>query len=204
LVPGVVPVVAAGRYEGPLRNAILAYKERGRRDLGVAMAEMLEESVRMLADVASFSAGRLVLVPVPSSRQAARARGGAHMVRLARRVAGRTELALAPDALELNRVVLDSAGLNSRARTQNMRGALRAAARPVDAVAIVVDDIITSGATLTECVRALRASGWPVAGAAVVAATPLVQQLNQPVSSENKGNHPSYRPTSLVSRPSPV
>jgi orotate phosphoribosyltransferase len=49
---------------------------------------------------------------------------------------------------------------------------MAADAGPQGSVAVVVDDIVTTGVTLSEAARALRAAGWPVAGAAVLAATP--------------------------------
>jgi predicted amidophosphoribosyltransferase len=177
--------VAAGAYEGGLRSAVLAYKERGRRDLAVALARLLARSVGAVRPVAALAdavmpadAGpsgrrRLVLVPVPSSRRAARARGGAHVLRLARHVARRTGHPVAPQALWLDRVVLDSAELGIEERAANLQHAMCAAGPPAGVVALLVDDIVTTGATLTESARALRAAGWPVAGAAVVAATAL-------------------------------
>jgi predicted amidophosphoribosyltransferase len=68
------------------------------------------------------------------------------------------------------RAVADQAGLTTRERAANLAGALRAtgvAGLPV----VVVDDVMTTGATLVEAARALAAGGHPVAGAAVVAAT---------------------------------
>jgi predicted amidophosphoribosyltransferase len=98
------------------------------------------------------------------------------MLRLARAVAPQVGLPVAPNALWLRRATRDSAGLGIEARHANLAGAM-AAARPPGGpnppAAVVVDDVITTGATLVEAVRALRRSGWPVAGAAVIAATPL-------------------------------
>src|SRR4051794_32079540 len=75
-------VVAAGRYRGPLRSAVIAYKERGRRDLAAALSTVL---VAPLAQVAG--SGEVWLVPAPSRPAAARARGGDHVVRLCRQLA---------------------------------------------------------------------------------------------------------------------
>lgn len=161
-----VPVVAVTGYEGVTRDVLLAYKERGRRDLARPLAGLL-------AGAATAAAGGhpVVLVPVPSSGRAARARGGDHIRRLARVAARRTGLGVA-DALLLARPVLDSAGLGASGRRANLAGAMLARS-PRDArAAVVVDDIATTGATLSEAVRALRAGGWAVRGAAVVAATP--------------------------------
>jgi predicted amidophosphoribosyltransferase len=69
--------------------------------------------------------------------------------------------------------VQDSAGLRIDERRANLAGAM--AARPAPNACgpvVVVDDIVTTGATLAEAIRALRCAGWPVTGAAVVAATP--------------------------------
>ena len=157
-----LPVIAAGRYEGALRDAVLAYKERGRRDLGVPLACLLG------AAVAAYDLPDAVLVPIPSSAGARRARGGDHVLRLSRRL-GRSA-----SALRLTRAVQDSAGLDAAARAENLAGAF--AARPPrvpGTAALLVDDIITTGATLGDGARALTHAGWQVAGAAVVAATPL-------------------------------
>jgi predicted amidophosphoribosyltransferase len=106
------------------------------------------------------------LVPVPSAAAARRARGGDHVARLLPR--GRRTR----DALRLARAVRDSAGLDVEARAANLAMALRSAAPPwPGASAVIVDDIVTTGATLTEAARALRVAGWTVPGAAVVAAT---------------------------------
>ena len=73
--------------------------------------------------------------------------------------------------LRQRRAIADSAGLGLRERAENLHHAL--AARPGEGrVALLVDDIVTTGATLGEAERALQAAGWAVAGAVVVAATP--------------------------------
>jgi predicted amidophosphoribosyltransferase len=73
------------------------------------------------------------------------------------------------------RPVADQAGLGARARQQNLAGALRLR-RPIKAGAVViVDDLVTTGSSLTEAARVLRAAGMPVLGAATVAATVRLQ-----------------------------
>jgi predicted amidophosphoribosyltransferase len=149
-------VRAAARYEAGLRAALIAYKERGRRDLARPLRALLATT---LPD------GHIAtLVPVPSTATARRERGGDHVRRLVRG---------AVPALELTRAVRDSAGLDAAARAANLATAMRARPpRCPGRPAIVVDDIVTTGSTLREAARALRAAGWSVAGAAVVAATP--------------------------------
>jgi predicted amidophosphoribosyltransferase len=73
--------------------------------------------------------------------------------------------------LTLVRAKRDSAGLDARSRAENLAGVFAARQAPVSTAAIVVDDIVTTGATLREAVRTLAEAGWPVLGAAVVAAT---------------------------------
>jgi predicted amidophosphoribosyltransferase len=159
------PVYAAGWYDEALRTALLAYKERGRRDLEAPLGLRLAGAVRS----AARGDPHIKVVPVPSSPAAARARGGDHVRRLARHAEGQV---VSP--LRLVRRVADSAGLRAGERSTNLAGAFAAAAPGFGRVrAVIVDDIVTSGATLTEAFRALHAAGWEVVGAAVVAATPL-------------------------------
>jgi predicted amidophosphoribosyltransferase len=162
---------AAATYDGALRSALLAYKERGRRDLGRPLGELLARSVGAAMAVGRCPPDAVLLVPVPSARSVAAARGGDHVVRLARRAAPQCGVRVVRDALVLTRSVRDSAGLGSRERTSNVAGAMAARPGPPGWAALVVDDIVTTGSTLREAYRALEAEGWPVLGTAVVAAT---------------------------------
>ena len=160
----------AARYDGAVRAALLAYKERGRRDLAEPLGGLLARSVG-----AAWAAERsppVLLVPAPSARSVAASRGGDHVLRLARRAGARCGLRTAAGVLTLTRTVRDSAGLGVAERAANLAGAIAARPAPSGVRALVVDDIVTTGATLHECVRALRAAGWPVLGTAVIASTP--------------------------------
>ncbi|MCU1658821.1 MAG: putative amidophosphoribosyltransferase [Pseudonocardiales bacterium] len=158
-----VPVLAAASYDGAVRTALIAYKERGRRDLVRPLAELLSHCLA--------TAGAQLLVPVPSAADASRRRGGDHVLRLARASARRTGARVATP-LRLSRSVQDSAGLGALERAANLHRAMRAAPPPHATSAVIIDDIVTTGATLREAVRALDAAGWSVRCCAVVAATP--------------------------------
>jgi predicted amidophosphoribosyltransferase len=162
-------VHAAAPYEEALRAALIAYKERGRRDVASALAQLLAGAIRSSLEE---TAQPVALVAVPSTREAARARGGDHMLRLARLAARLVERPVARNALSVHRAVADSAGLTIDERQANLDGAMRAGPPPPNITALIVDDIVTTGSTLLECGRALRAAGWVVSGAAVIAATP--------------------------------
>lgn len=170
------PVWSAAFYEGEWRAALVAYKERNAwyldRVLGPALALAVAEAVR-----AGGAPGpdRLWLAPVPSAGAAVRARGEDVALRLARAAARcLREAGLVADAagrLRQTAAVADQAGLGVAERQANLRG--RLVARPCQGGAwVVVDDIVTTGASLTEAVRALTAAGAHVVGAAVVAETP--------------------------------
>jgi predicted amidophosphoribosyltransferase len=173
LVAGVgLPVVAGAAYADALRTAVLAYKERGRRDLAAPLSAVLAGALTALLGGVRDPPGRVVLVPVPSNHAAAAARGGDHVCRLARRAAAPAGVRVARGAVGLARAARDSAGLGSAERVANLDHAMIARPPRPGLVAVVVDDIVTTGATLRETARALSEAGWPVLGGAVVAATP--------------------------------
>ncbi|GAA1960994.1 ComF family protein [Catenulispora subtropica] len=179
-VPGTPRTHAVARYEDPVRTMLIAYKERGRCDLRRALGGALARAVAATVDGAGRPpAGPLALVPMPSRRQAVRERGEDTTARLARAAARVLREAGAPvravPALCHARAVADQAGLTREQRRANLAGALRvrrAVPGPVAARCgvVLVDDISTSGASLAEAARALRAAGVPVLGAATVAA----------------------------------
>jgi predicted amidophosphoribosyltransferase len=181
--PGFPPTVAAGRYAGPVRPAVVAFKERGRAELARPLGTALALAVAAVLSGAGELAGPaapLLLVPVPSSAAALRSRGRDHVRELAARAVAELRAAGVPaaEARLLRRAgrVRDSAGLSAAERRANLAGTFHlAAAPPPGAVVVLVDDVVTSGATLTAAAGVLapepRAGALPVL-AAVVAATP--------------------------------
>ncbi|MGR4878760.1 ComF family protein [Streptomyces sp. LARHCF249] len=192
--PRGLPVVyAAAVYEGPVRAVLLAHKERGALPLAGALGAALAGAVAAALPGAggAGAAGREVaLVPVPSARRQVRARGHDPARRIALAAAGRLRRAGVParvaPVLRLRRAVADQAGLGARQRRENLAGALEACpggARLTDAaVLVLVDDLITTGATLAEAARAVREGGLAEEAApraAVVAATRTEQKSRE-------------------------
>jgi predicted amidophosphoribosyltransferase len=152
-------VVAVGRYAGPLRSALLRYKERGRRDLAGPLAALLASALDELAPARP----PVWLVPAPSRPSAARVRGGDHVARLCRAVAARRPEARIARPLRLAGRTRDSVGLDAEQRAANLAGRVqvRDAALPVRAPdgVVLVDDVVTTGATLRACRDALASAG---------------------------------------------
>ena len=177
--PGMPPTVAAAAYAGPVRPVVAAFKEHGRAELAGPLGAALALAVGVHAVLLP---GRpVLLVPVPPSRAALRARGRDCVGELATAAVADLRAAgvAAGRARLLGRAgrVRDSAGLSVAQRRANLAGtfAVRPARLPAGALLVVVDDVVTSGATLTEAAAVLRAGrrddDVPVL-AAVVAATP--------------------------------
>ncbi|CAM5460100.1 hypothetical protein SAVIM338S_02943 [Streptomyces avidinii] len=182
---GLPAVHAAAAYEEAVRAVVLAHKERGALPLAGALGAALAAAVRAGAGARSGAGGaggageepgELVLVPVPSARHRIRARGHDPARRIALAASATLRRAGVParvaPVLRLRRAVADQAGLGAPERRENLAGALEArpgAGRMTAGAAriVLVDDVMTTGSTLAEAARALRAAGTgPGAGAA--------------------------------------
>ncbi|MFF7386851.1 ComF family protein [Streptomyces scabiei] len=163
--PSGLPVVhAVAPYEDAVRAALIAHKERGALALAGPLGTALAGAVR-----AGGGEGPVLLVPVPSARRAVRARGHDPARRIALAAAGVLRRTGTParvaGVLRQRRAVADQSGLDSRQRLDNLAGALEVAAggdRLLDGGAVVlVDDLMTTGASLAEAARAVRAARGP-------------------------------------------
>ena len=169
-------VTSAVRYDGLGRRMILDYKEHGHRALARPLGSLLADAVAERVTPAGHDRpGRLLaLVPIPRHRRAARgfdalaavARGACRQL-AADGWTSRVAPLLRADADHepLKRLGRDE-------RFQRIEGAFRPASgvrrRPGELV-IIVDDVMTSGATIGEAARLLDSAGMPADGAATVA-----------------------------------
>jgi predicted amidophosphoribosyltransferase len=163
-----VPVFALGRYANARRRAILALKEQGRADLVEPLARALAVGVHRLLSWGIVPTP-LTVVPAPTRRSAARRRGGDPVARLARAaVARHPDITVAP-ALRLRALTRDSVGLGTTARERNIAGRVVLRGAPPSTEVMLVDDIVTTGATARESVRVLQAAGVRVAAVLAIA-----------------------------------
>ena len=174
------PVVASAPWRGPAQGLVVAAKERGRAELVPVLGSGLARAAARAGWEAGRTAPRLLLVPPPVGLLGVLRRGARPTSDLAGAAAALLRRAGADvRCVELLRragPVRDQAGLGSAQRQDNLRGAFRAVGaaaaqlrRSGGVQLLVVDDVCTSGATVVECVRALRSEGLDVLGAATVA-----------------------------------
>lgn len=155
-----VPVFALGRYAGARRQAIVALKEHGRRDLVAPLARALALGLHHLIGWGILDTP-ITLVPAPTRASAARRRGGdpvTHIVAAATR--DHPDITV-QSVLRSRALVRDSVGLTSTAREHNLRDRIKIS-RPVTGPVALIDDIITTGATARESVRMLHTAGAQV------------------------------------------
>jgi len=177
-VPLPVTAWALGRYRGPHREAVVALKEHGRRDLADPLGRALACGLVELHRWAELPAqSRLCLIPAPTRLAAARRRGGDPVTAVCRRAAER----LGPGArvmpiLRTRALTRDSAGLTAAGRSTNLSGAVRLMShRPAslpnrrDDAVVLVDDVLTTGATAAESIVVLARGGIMVDAVMVIA-----------------------------------
>lgn len=189
--PAGLTIWTALDYAGVAARCIRRLKEEGETSLAGPLGAALRRAAEMAArepdgreaspldavepgapaDAAARGAG-LVLVPVPTSRPAFRRRG----YRVPEVLLRRSGLQAAR-LLVTARTPADQRRLGRRERAQNVRDSMRALRRGAGQRVLLVDDVVTTGATLDEAARVLRAAGFRVIAGAAVAATPRRSEL---------------------------
>jgi len=141
----------------PLARAVRALKYRGHRGVAASFGHAMAERLVPPSDG--------IVVPVPLHRARLRERGYDQAALLARALARRAGLPIALRGLVRRRATVSQAELDAEARRANLRGAFVATVAPGGRPVVLVDDVLTTGATADACARALRAAG---AGAVLV------------------------------------
>jgi len=172
--PPYVRAVAYGSYESGLRELIHLLKFGGVRPAANVLGRMLAEAIESLE--AGLPPEPVAVIPVPLHRRKLRQRGFNQAELIARaalkikRAEGRLHLSA---ALERTRETASQIGLTSHQRRENLRGAFAVAQPQVvrGREVLIVDDVYTTGATVSECARVLRRAGAARVWVATVART---------------------------------
>lgn len=188
-----LPVWTLAPYVGPMRELVVAWKDRGRTDVGGRLETAVQRGARAIApairsgltaagagDPATARDPTVLVIPAPSTAAARRRRGEDLVGRLVRAAArGCSDAGLravaAPVLVRRGRG-RDQVGLGARARARNLAGHVvvrrGAEASLRGATVLLLDDVLTTGATLAACEQSLAHAGAVVIGALTVAATP--------------------------------
>ncbi|MFM1995574.1 MAG: hypothetical protein RLZZ610_1091 [Actinomycetota bacterium] len=161
---GPVSGLAATNYSLEVSKLLVAFKDKGQFALVRELSELMSPLVRELTILSET----VYLVPAPSRARNYSRRGFTPSVLLARAIANQVPHARVMNALLSGEKVMDQVGLSAPERTQNLTGSMRLNQVVANKVCFIVDDVVTTGATVIECWRVLTAGGAMVLGALAV------------------------------------
>ncbi|MGA8490344.1 MAG: ComF family protein [Terriglobales bacterium] len=175
LEPPYVKATAYGSYDSGLRELIHLLKYNQVRPAANVLGRMLMEAIEDLQPL--FTASEILVVPVPLHSRKLRQRGFNQSELIARAALklkpATVQLRLIPGLLERQRETKSQIGLSRHQRRENIRGAF-VVAKPLEVKGrevLVVDDVFTTGTTVSECARVLRRAGASKVFVATVART---------------------------------
>ncbi len=154
-------VYAVGLYEQNLRRAIHQFKFNGKVGLDRPLGKLLE---RTIANNLNLD----LVVPVPLSGKRLQQRSYNQSLLLAREVARIRKLPVASDLLHKVLDTKSQQGLSAREREQNLRGAFKLGGEVENKIVLLVDDVMTTGATVSACSRVLLDGGAAAVYIAVI------------------------------------
>ena len=174
-----------GLYTGHLRRVILRMKFGREERLGRRLGELLVYAWNSLAGLSEGSTPVIIPVPLHPSRRRERGFNQAEMlarglVKALGKGSGASSLAVSNGCLARKRATPPQTGLSVSARRENLRGAFEVVDVPKirERMVVVIDDVMTTGATLSACARALKHAGAArVFGLTLARATPQFPDL---------------------------
>lgn len=160
-------IFGLGRYRGLRRDCVLRTKDQSNEPLSTSLGILLAQ--RFETDLTSL--GVEVVVPIPLHWRRRAEHGGNNAEAIAASLASQLRLPYAYDGLSRTRFTVEQSRMSARQRRENVRGtmAVSAAYEWTDARVLLVDDILTTGATANEAAKVLQAAGASAVFIAVVA-----------------------------------
>ena len=155
-----VVVHSAILYSPTASRIILAAKERGLKGAD----KLIVDAIVHVINKANFGNFNVALVPIPSAPAHSRRRGRSFIDALCKEISVQTNIPVIP-ALSLVRKVKDQSGLSAKHRATNMRGAFGISPHVYPrGDLLLIDDVVTTGATVSEAARALNSQGFHLLG----------------------------------------
>jgi len=156
-------VIVGGLFEGALQEAIHRFKYRGQINLDLPLADLLLTELRH--HPMSFD----LILPVPLHTRRLRQRTYNQSLLIARQIARHYRVPCPPQLLQRTIDTVAQQGLSAEQRRKNLRRAFTASAAVAGKNILLIDDVMTTGATARECSRALRKAGTAIITVAVLA-----------------------------------
>jgi len=156
--------LAATNFSPEVSKLLVAFKDRGQFALAKELGQLMEPLARQIGQTSE----ECYLVPAPSRIQNFTRRGFQPSLLLARQLAIRAPTAKVLNCLRLGSEVLDQVGLSNAERMKNLAGSMKLTHAVSGKTVFLVDDVVTTGATITEAWKVISLGGATILSALVV------------------------------------
>ena len=172
-----IPYLHQASYHSSVRNVVLRAKEENDSSAREVLAHAIARCI-----LAAQLTGHFLLIAVPSARAANRSRGYIHGDLLAHRVGNLLDVEVVKGGLLHGRTVRDQTGLSASQRFENVTNSFQVShkARNIGAPLVVIDDVVTTGSSMREAVRALKAADIGVLALISAVGTGDIRGADQP------------------------